>query len=161
VYADDTDAMPTTVWVWDLHKLKLVALLVQRQPVRGLRWMPSATADASTGASGYGGGPATTVQGVGASPTRPGLGAAAAFAPAPLLDDRAQLAVWTESPYLFLWQPAGATVLPLPFETAFDVAAVLWQPRGAPAVLVADRGANAPSAPRPGALAVAMLVASS
>ena len=126
-----SENMPTAVWIWDLAQLKQVALLVQRQPVRGFRWMPVPTAA-----------PATTAQGVAGSPARPALGAAPAFARVPEIDAGAHLALWTDTNNLFLWQPDGVRVVPLPFETPFNVAALSWHPQGG-RLVVADKSSVA------------------
>ncbi|KAJ9678780.1 hypothetical protein PVL29_020852 [Vitis rotundifolia] len=35
------DSMPTAVWIWDIHRLELAAILVQKDPIRAAAWDPT------------------------------------------------------------------------------------------------------------------------
>ncbi|KAL6980911.1 hypothetical protein U1Q18_022547 [Sarracenia purpurea var. burkii] len=35
------DSMPTVLWVWDIHRLELAAILVQKDPIRAAAWDPT------------------------------------------------------------------------------------------------------------------------
>lgn len=35
------DSMPTVVWVWDVQRLELAAILIQKDPVRAAAWDPT------------------------------------------------------------------------------------------------------------------------
>ncbi|XP_068634850.1 uncharacterized protein [Aristolochia californica] len=35
------DSMPTVLWLWDIHHLELVAILVQKEPIRAAAWDPT------------------------------------------------------------------------------------------------------------------------
>jgi len=138
--------MPRAVWIWDLGRLKLAALLVHRQPVRGLKWQP-----ARAPAKGEGAEPSpaadplarvrATAQGTEASPTRPALGTTAAFTRPPEVDADATLAIWTDTSTVFLWQqPATALVVPWPYESPFTVTTLQWHPRGDGVLLAGKAG---------------------
>ncbi|ORZ21647.1 hypothetical protein BCR42DRAFT_407996 [Absidia repens] len=38
--ATKNDAMPTTLWIWDVHKLKVCIIISQLNPVRYVKWNP-------------------------------------------------------------------------------------------------------------------------
>nr|AGT21477.1 WD40 repeat-like superfamily protein [Tarenaya spinosa] len=37
------DSMPTALWIWDIHRLEVAAILVQKEPVRAAAWDPICT----------------------------------------------------------------------------------------------------------------------
>jgi len=37
------DNMPTALWIWDICRLELAAVLVQKDPIRGAAWDPTCT----------------------------------------------------------------------------------------------------------------------
>jgi hypothetical protein len=43
LHAAVTDSVPNMLWVWDAVKMSLVALLVQKHPIKSARWHPAQT----------------------------------------------------------------------------------------------------------------------
>ncbi|CAN0916024.1 WD repeat-containing protein WRAP73 [Linum grandiflorum] len=37
------DSMPTALWIWDIHRLELAAILVQKDPIKAAVWDPTCT----------------------------------------------------------------------------------------------------------------------
>lgn len=37
------DSMPTALWIWDICRLELAAILVQKDPIRAAAWDPTCT----------------------------------------------------------------------------------------------------------------------
>jgi WD40 repeat protein len=90
--ASRNDNMPETVWVWDVPRLALAAVLIHRNPVLSFRWDPK----------------------------------------------KDRLAVATGTGQMFLWAPAGASVVDVPAQVDFCVQNIRWAPTGE-AVALVDR----------------------
>ncbi|CAH9090720.1 unnamed protein product [Cuscuta epithymum] len=37
------DSMPAVLWIWDVHRLELATILIQKDPIRAVAWDPSST----------------------------------------------------------------------------------------------------------------------
>ncbi|GBF93064.1 hypothetical protein Rsub_05675 [Raphidocelis subcapitata] len=103
------DNMPHAVWVWDLRTADLAAALSHVSPVRALAWAPAAAAAAGDGGGGGGAGGGARRQGAGAGGER--------------------LGVVTGGDRLYLWSPAGASVVHVPVP-GFAARGLAWAPGG-------------------------------